>query len=164
LQPVFKRNALLFAPAGGVHCTLWDTLAYLRFHLDGFDAGHPLLERAEMARLHSFYAPGTHAPGGSARPGDAHTSGGWVRLRIEGRTSLSGPGRIEDRTSLSGPGRTDWAQGALLTHSGSNTLHFARAVIAPGRQAALIAVSNAGAPEGEAAVEAVMKLLIDRLQ
>jgi CubicO group peptidase (beta-lactamase class C family) len=43
-----------------------------------------------------------------------------------------------------GARQTDWAEGLLLSHEGSNTLWHAAADVAPARGVALVAVANAG--------------------
>jgi hypothetical protein len=48
-----------------------------------------------------------------------------------------------------------------LTHDGSNTLWLARALVAPGRNAALICVANAADP-AQSAVDGLTRALIER--
>jgi CubicO group peptidase (beta-lactamase class C family) len=53
----------------------------------------------------------------------------------------------------------DWSNGPFLTHDGSNTMWYARAVVAPGIDRALVVVTNQGPPNGQAAVQEAEKQL-----
>ena len=53
----------------------------------------------------------------------------------------------------------DWSGGPFLTHDGSNTMWYARAVVAPGIDRALVVVSNQGPPAGADAVREAERLL-----
>jgi CubicO group peptidase (beta-lactamase class C family) len=54
-----------------------------------------------------------------------------------------------------------WADGRALTHSGSNTLNFSVAWLAPNRQFAVIAVTNICADATPASMDAVVGLMIN---
>lgn len=53
----------------------------------------------------------------------------------------------------------DWSNGPFSTHDGSNTMWYARAVVAPGIDRALVIVTNQGPPSGAAAVREAEALL-----
>jgi hypothetical protein len=53
----------------------------------------------------------------------------------------------------------DWSGGPFFTHDGSNTMWYARAVVAPGVDRALVVVTNHGPPSGAAAVREAEALL-----
>lgn len=58
-----------------------------------------------------------------------------------------------------------WAQGAALTHAGSNTMNFCVVWIAPKAGFAALAVTNSGAPDAQAATdEAVSALILQHLK
>lgn len=57
------------------------------------------------------------------------------------------------------PVERDGSHGPFLTHDGSNTMWYARAVVAPGIDRALVVVTNQGPPNGQAAVQEAEKQL-----
>lgn len=57
--------------------------------------------------------------------------------------------------------RRDWAGGRALTHSGSNTMWYAVIWIAPNRNRAYLAVTNAGGKAGGQAADATIRHLLD---
>jgi D-alanyl-D-alanine carboxypeptidase len=56
----------------------------------------------------------------------------------------------------------DWAGGAVLTHTGSNTLWFANVWIAPNRNFAMLAVSNFGSNDAFYGTDEALGVLIER--
>jgi CubicO group peptidase (beta-lactamase class C family) len=56
----------------------------------------------------------------------------------------------------------DWAEGMVLTHTGSNTTWFAVVWIAPSNERAYIAVTNVGAPSGNLVTEAAISRMLAR--
>jgi CubicO group peptidase (beta-lactamase class C family) len=57
----------------------------------------------------------------------------------------------------------EWARGPALTHSGSNTMWFATTWMAPGRNLALFAVTNAGTNDAAVAVDRAIGVLLGRI-
>ncbi len=56
----------------------------------------------------------------------------------------------------------DWANGDVLTHSGTNTFNYATAWIAPEINTILVSVANRGGPSGGVASDEVILFLIDQ--
>jgi CubicO group peptidase (beta-lactamase class C family) len=71
--------------------------------------------------------------------GQDYTPGGWIRVE------------------------RSWANGAALTHGGSNTLHLAVTWIAPNREFAALAVTNRADAPAYPAVDAVIEALASEL-
>jgi D-alanyl-D-alanine carboxypeptidase len=61
---------------------------------------------------------------------------------------------------ISGPAH--WAQGPILAHDGSNSLWYARAIVAPANGFAILMVTNVGTPAPESAMDELQRMLIDR--
>lgn len=129
-------NPPAITPAGRVHLSLVDWAKYVRVHLGGArlkpqTIGDITLSPATLARLHT---PPAREPG---EPGDYAM--GW------GLTERAWGGPEGDRV--------------VYTHSGSNTLWFSVAWIAPSRDFAVIVCCNQG-ERGPAATDAAAGAII----
>jgi CubicO group peptidase (beta-lactamase class C family) len=89
--------------------------------------------------------------------------GGW--LTPDSLARLTRPRAGDGQPYAAGwgviPGRSMTGGRPALTHDGSNTLWLARALVAPGRNAALICVANAADP-AQSAVDGLTRALIER--
>ena len=89
--------------------------------------------------------------------------GGW--LSSDSLTRLTTPLAGDDPAYALGWGIVSgpaWTGGTpALTHDGSNTMWYARAVVAPARNAALICVANAAGP-AQSAIDGLTQTLIER--
>ena len=101
----------------------------------------------KFAQLHLKGAQGTDTPILKAQsfvplhtpyPGSDYTPGAWIRL---------------DR---------DWANGAVLSHSGTNTFNYASVWIAPSIDQAFLGATNLGGDRASEAVDAVLTVLIEK--
>jgi D-alanyl-D-alanine carboxypeptidase len=90
-----------------------------------------------------------HLTSGASHPGYLSASS-FARLHEEGPGDYALGWNVVER---------GWSGGPFLTHDGSNTMWFARAVVAPGVGRAVVVVSNQGPPAGHAAVADAEKAL-----
>ena len=90
-----------------------------------------------------------HLTSGETAPGYLSAES-WARLHAPGPNDYA-MGWIQVER--------DWSGGPFLTHDGSNTMWYARAVVAPGIDRALVVVANQGPPSGQAAVQEAEKQL-----
>jgi D-alanyl-D-alanine carboxypeptidase len=100
-----------------------------------------LVDQATLVQAHLTNGAG-HA---SYLPGDA-----WERLHTPGANDYAMGWITIER---------DWSGGPFFTHDGSNTMWYARAVVAPGIDRALVVVTNQGPPSGADAVREAEELL-----
>jgi CubicO group peptidase (beta-lactamase class C family) len=134
------------APAGTVHIALEDWAKFAAFHALTTEAadhrGHAglSLRPATRTRLHTPFA-GEGAPSDDTR----RYAMGWS----VGTRSWAGP-------LAQSPGR-------VLTHSGSNTMWFAVAWVAPERGLAIVAATNTGVPAGPKGVDEACAAVIGML-
>lgn len=90
-----------------------------------------------------------HLTDGAALPGYLSPES-WERLHAPGPNDYAMGWITIER---------DWSRGRFSTHDGSNTMWYARAVVAPGIDRALVIVTNQGPPSGAEAVRAAEALL-----
>jgi CubicO group peptidase (beta-lactamase class C family) len=122
---VYADNPAAIGPGGTVHCTMGDWARFVALHVEG-DRG-----RARLLKADTFTKLHTPAPG----PGEKYAMG-WI---VTQRPWAKGDG----------PGDT----GRVLTHSGSNTMWYAVAWLAPERDFAVIAACNQGGNEAAKACD-----------
>ena len=144
--PLIRRdNPPAFNPAGRVHCDMESYAAFTQLHIDGFNGLQtPLnISPETFEKLHTPYTPSFSNPLN-------YTSGAW---------------------GYNDGSQTPWSNGPSLTHTGSNTLHFAVVILAPklGEEGeALASLTNVGnsildqgtGPAGDA-TNAVLVEMID---
>lgn len=147
-------NPPAIGPAGTVHMSLPDWAKFTAIHLrtetqakpapkpdapaegktEPQPAAKPLVSDTTLRELHAFPA--------DAEPGSQGSDYvmGWARLQ------------------------RPWAGGTALTHSGSNTMWFATAWLAPERGFSILIATNAAEPNGPAACDEVAAALIKHAQ
>ncbi len=80
------------------------------------------------------------------------------------REALHDPGVVGDYAGGWMVLERPWAGGAVLTHSGSNSLWFAHCWVAPERGWAVMAVTNSGAASAPVACDRAIAQLVRRLE
>ncbi len=171
-------NPDAIGPAGRVHMTIGDWAKYIAAHLDGeamlraapANAADPANAGGGDAPSSKPNAPAASAPAQSAprvisRPGELVSLDGWRKLHAAAPKIAE-----KDNEYAMGWGvlRRPWAKGSTpgdtgrtLTHSGSNTMWFCVAWLAPERNfGVLVCVNQAG--EGTKAADAVAGEMIKR--
>jgi D-alanyl-D-alanine carboxypeptidase len=126
-------NPPTYNSAGRAHCSLESYAEFLIFHLgvgNGRTSAH--LSIIDMDKLHTphFYKK-------EEKPANVFTPGGWI---------------YGEKGSTYGEGS--------LSHAGSNTLNYALAVVAPGRDVAVAALTNYGGDGGAKGVTEVVNELL----
>jgi CubicO group peptidase (beta-lactamase class C family) len=128
-------NDEVMGPAGTVHCSIADWSKFLADQLAGARGRGKLLKADGYRMIQSPKGNGGPAMGG------ADYAFGW------------------------GVASRPWAQGAALTHAGSNTMNYCDVWIAPAIDLAVLAVTNSGAADaGGATDEAVSALILSRVK
>ncbi|OJD14373.1 hypothetical protein AJ78_05278 [Emergomyces pasteurianus Ep9510] len=142
--PLIRRdNPPALSPAGRVHCDIESYGKFILLHLDGFH-GRPTPVRISAETFKKLHTPYPTLPSDTI----AYTYGGWNYL--DGSTS-------------------PWSNGPILSHAGSNTLHYVEAILAPHlgeKGEALLTFMNVGnavqggtLPAGDATVEVFAAIL-----
>lgn len=131
-------NPDAIAPAGKAHASLPDWAKFVSLHLrDGKGTDGPL-GKIDFAKL--------HAPAGGTPPGDDYAMG-WS---------------VTERPWAKGAAEGD--HGRVLTHTGSNTMWYCVAWLAPERGFAVLAATNqGGAAAAKACDDAAAALIRDHL-
>ena len=129
-------NPAAIGPAGTVHCSLgdWAKYAFVHVRMDSNGSGKsPRGAEIFLKALKPAAFEKLHAP---APAGDPRYAMGW------------------------GVAERPWADGPVLTHSGSNTMWFAVAWLAPKKDLLFLAATNQGGQKAaEACDSAVVELL-----
>lgn len=133
-HPVRADNPAAISPAGRLHCTLADWSRFVSLHLRG-DARNPN-RAAALLKTETFDT--LHTPPDSL----SDYAFGWAR-----------PARPWAR------GEAADATGRVLTHSGSNTMWFAVAWLAPERDFAVLVMCNQAERGDKACDEAAWALI-----
>jgi CubicO group peptidase (beta-lactamase class C family) len=135
-KPSHSDNPYAIAPAGLVHCSLPDWAKYIAQHAGGEREDRPegvwLLKPETFARLHKPFVNEEPTYGG-----------GWGVLQ---------------RPWARGPGGT----GRVLTHSGSNTMWFVVAWVAPEKDMAVLVATNAAGDKAAKACDDVAGAMVRR--
>lgn len=99
----------------------------------------------------------------------------FIRVHLDGARGISGLVSTDTWSALHTPapgteyaggwGVTDhpWAHGLVLQHTGTNTVWFAGAVLAPARNIGLMAFTNAGGDAAGEATDEAVRALMDRV-
>ncbi len=90
----------------------------------------------------------------------ARGEGGFVSAETFGKLHAPAPGT--DYALGWGVGERSWAGGRVLQHSGSNTVWYATVWIAPERDFAMLAVTNAGGDDAADGTNTAIEALIQR--
>jgi len=129
-------NPAVIGPAGTVHLSILDFAAWA-----GWNAGEgrrgPALVRPETVRL--LHTKVIEMP---TRPGAA-----------PGTPSIGGYGLGWGVVSM------PWAQGPLITHTGSNQMNLAMIWLDPARDFAMVMATNVGGPKADQALKAAAEAL-----
>ncbi len=95
---------------------------------------------------------GAHVDGAQGERGDYLPAELWAELHRP---------RLEDYALGWGSLEPEWLGERALTHSGSNTMWYARVVAVPGRDLAYMAATNCGAEACKAAVKETIRALAE---
>jgi CubicO group peptidase (beta-lactamase class C family) len=127
-------NPDAIAPAGKVHASLADWARFVTLHLRRGKGGGTAFAKVDFERLH------TPPPGAEYAMGWIAAQRPWARGDAKGDT------------------------GRVLTHSGSNTMWFAVAWLAPERDFAVLAATNQGGDAAAGACDDASALLLGSLK
>ena len=129
---MYRDNSPAYGPAGRAHCTMADYDKFLRLHLDGV---HGRINSSSPFNLST--AGFRHLHTASPGPESGYTYGGWQRVNL---TELN-----------------DYK----LSHTGSNTMNYARAEIYIGKDAAYMAFTNVASPTDLSSFSTALGEVID---
>jgi CubicO group peptidase (beta-lactamase class C family) len=159
-------NPPALGPAGTVHMSLPDWAKFVAVHLRGSNPRSRDAESDARSEGEADTTPGAVAEGKSESGAVAKPLVSEVTLReLHAFPADAKPGSPGSDYAM-GWARLErpWAGGTALTHSGSNTMWFAVAWLAPERGFSILIATNAADPNGPAACDEVAAALIKHAQ
>lgn len=132
-------NWPILGPAGTAHMSVLDFARWAAWNAGEGKRGPKLVLPATLKKLHTpviAIPPETNAPAGAPPVGKYCL--GWGEIR------------------------PDWAYGPLLTHTGSNTKNLAMIIVEPGRDFAMVLMTNIAGEKADAGLKALSRELYKR--
>lgn len=149
-------NPPAIGPAGTVHMAIGDWAKFVALHLEA--------ERARIAGEASASANGDDARGASGATSNSTSASSTAKPYLTAASFAklhTVPAGAENDYAMGwGVASRPWADGLVLTHSGSNTMWFCVTWLAPKRDFAVLVCCNEGGDDGAKFVDGIAGAVI----